>query len=608
MNNKNTNIIAAVILFFLLVICLIGVNTNSLTFDEKAHIPAGYTYLKYQDYRINPEHPPLIKSASSLPLLFKNINFPEDSENWQQKQEAPKWWVQFDLGDELIYQSNNNPRDIIIWSRIPMVLMLLVLGLFLFKWAREIGGNKTALMTLILFSFSPTLIAHGQLVTTDVGAALGAVIAIYFWLKFLKKPDVKNVILASIFFGLGLLFKFSLALLIPFFIIITVVYSILKHPNNKIKSLLKYIGLSLAIGVIAVCAVIWPIYAIHNYNYPIENQIRDTQTDLAPNPTPFLRDIVYDMTEINGVRHLAQYFRGLLMATQRTGFGNTVYFLGDISAEGWWYYFPVIYLLKEPLALHVLTLLIPLLLIIFAIKRKKRIKYLLRSIPRYVSNNFTIFSCLVFIAIYWAAAIVGNLNIGARHLIPTLPFLYLIISDLLRRILIKINSEKIKKQLVIVFSGCFLWYVISSISAFPNYIPYYNELAGGSKIGYIHAVDSNYDWGQDFYKLLYFVDNNNIDKIHLDYFGGENPEYWLMDKYQKLDPRKIRQDSQQRLINIDNQEVIQGWVAVSLNELMGGIANPVHGFEEEQTGHYLWLTNYPMVDRIGKTIFVYYID
>jgi hypothetical protein len=579
MNNKKTNVIALILLSLLFFVSLITAGLNSLTFDEKAHIPAGYSYLEYQDYRVNPEHPPLAKSIPALPLVFQEYQFPFESENWQQKNEAPRWWVQFDLGDEFLYQSDNNPREMILWSRLFMILMLVFLGWFLFNWAREIGGNKTALMTLFLFSFSPTMIAHGQLVTTDVGAALGVVLATRFWLRFLKNPIPKNIVLASLFLALGLLFKFSLVLLIPFLGLITLIYTLINFP----KKTLKYLVLSLVIGSIAVTAVIWPVYAWHNWNQPIEQQIRDTQADLKDNPIPPVRDLVYRMTETQHLRHLAQYFRGLLMATQRTGWGNNVYFLGEMSAKGWWYYFPVIFLLKEPLALHLLSLFLLMAFLYLLVKKRKPILGMIK-------NNFTLFSFFVFILIYWAAALIGNLNIGIRHLIPTLPFLYLILAEGMRRLMIK------RRKLVFFFSACFFWYGLSSILAFPHYLPYYNELAGGSEVGYLHAVDSNYDWGQDFYRLMEFIEENEVDSIYLDYFGGENPSYWLGDKYKPLDPRKIE--------SLDQTE---GWLAVSVNHLMGGLGRPVPEFDQE-TGYYYWLANEKPMARAGKSIMIYYID
>lgn len=55
---------------------------NSAIVDELAHIPAGYAYLHYHDYRLNPEHPPLMKDLAAIPLQFMNLKFPLDSSAW----------------------------------------------------------------------------------------------------------------------------------------------------------------------------------------------------------------------------------------------------------------------------------------------------------------------------------------------------------------------------------------------------------------------------------------------------------------------------------------------------------------------------------------------
>ena len=64
--------IAGVLLFY-------AAATDSAIFDESAHIPAGYSYVRYLDYRLNPEHPPLLKALAAFPLLFMNLNFPTAS-------------------------------------------------------------------------------------------------------------------------------------------------------------------------------------------------------------------------------------------------------------------------------------------------------------------------------------------------------------------------------------------------------------------------------------------------------------------------------------------------------------------------------------------------
>jgi len=104
---------------------------ESATMDELAHIPAGYSYLKFRDNRLNPEHPPLLKDLSAIPLLFLNLKFPTDSPYWQEGVNS-----QWDMGRVFLYESGNNADQIIQWARIfPILLTLLttVLVYFLAK-------------------------------------------------------------------------------------------------------------------------------------------------------------------------------------------------------------------------------------------------------------------------------------------------------------------------------------------------------------------------------------------------------------------------------------------------------------------------------------------
>ena len=79
MTNRFVNIIAALLLIFVFLIAVFSMKDDSATFDEIAHLPAGYSYLTQKDMRLNPEHPPLIKDLAALPLLFiKGINFPSE--------------------------------------------------------------------------------------------------------------------------------------------------------------------------------------------------------------------------------------------------------------------------------------------------------------------------------------------------------------------------------------------------------------------------------------------------------------------------------------------------------------------------------------------------
>jgi len=111
MSNRLTNFIAAILLIIMFSLALSSILDDTLTFDETAHIPAGYSYLTQRDYRLNPEHPPLAKDLAAFPLLFLNLNFPKDHPSWTQEGNAV-WWLQFDFGSQFLYKSGNNPDQI----------------------------------------------------------------------------------------------------------------------------------------------------------------------------------------------------------------------------------------------------------------------------------------------------------------------------------------------------------------------------------------------------------------------------------------------------------------------------------------------------------------
>ncbi len=581
MSNKITNIIAALLLAVMFIAALTSSVGDSPTMDELAHIPAGYSYLSQMDYRINQEHPPLIKDVAAIPLLFLNLNFPKDHSSWTKDING-----QWELGRQFLYNYGNDADEILFWARFPMILVLILLGFFLFYWTRKLGGNKAALIVLALFSFSPAFIAHGRLVTTDIGASLGLVAATFFWLKFLKNPINKNVIYAGLTFGAAMLLKFSLVLLIPFFVIITFVFALLKD-KEKIKNTFKYIKLALAAAIIGAF-LIWPIYQFHLLNYPPERQLNDTQLTLVSNSMRPLADLTIWMADKPGLRPYAQYMLGLLMATQRTASGNTTYFLGMVSAASWWYYFPAVYLLKIPLAFHILTL-ISLLTAAYSIKKPFWQKTKDRTLS-WIKNHFTEFSMFVFLAIYWFTSIMGNLNIGLRHILPVFPFTYILVS---LGIIKWLESKKFYKKIIV--SLLLSWYMASSLMIWPSYITYFNEIIGGSKNGYKYAVDSNYDWGQDLKRLAQWTDEKGIEKIYIDYFGGGDTKYYLKEKYNSWWGSR------------NKEELPEGsYLAVSATMLQGGRAIPVNNFDQP-TDYYNWLNNYEPVARVGNSIFVYFI-
>ncbi len=587
MSNRKTNIIAICLLVFLFIIAVFSIKDESLTMDELAHLPAGYSYLTQKDMRLNPEHPPLMKDLSAIPLLFiKNIKFPSEVKSWKEDVNG-----QWDFGSEFLFKNGNPVDKMIFWARIPMILILILLGYYVFRWAKELFGNKVALLSLFLFSFSPTFLAHGRLVTTDIGAAAGVFIATYYFLRFLKNSSNKNLILAGIFFGLAELAKFSLILLFPFFAITLFFWAISRSSN--LKTFLK-IGsryfLSLILIFIIGYVLIWGVYQYHTWNYPPERQVRDTQFILSSFGSKTLVNTVVWMADKPILRPAAQYLLGLFMVFQRASGGNTTYFLGEVSAAGWKTYFPIVYIIKEPLAFFILIMTV-LIYIAWLIKKPFWQKPIQRT-RIWLTSHFSEFAMLVFIAIYWTTSLKSNLNIGVRHLLPVFPFTILLVSSIT---IPWLNPPFIKIKKVFL-ALLLIWQAFSVITVYPHFLSYFNELAGGPENGYIYTVDSNLDWGQDLKRLTKWVEENKINKIYIDYFGGGDAKYYLKQKYAPWwgtrDPNELPKDS---------------YLAISVTFLQGGRGEPVPGFNQS-LGYYRWLDKYTPIEKIGYSIFVYYIN
>jgi 4-amino-4-deoxy-L-arabinose transferase-like glycosyltransferase len=465
---------AAFMLVAMFAVAVLSISNDTLTFDEKPHIGAGYSYLTQRDYRMNPEHPPLIKDLAAIPLLFLDLNFPIDSTTWTEASPSV-WWEQYDFGTELIYNSGNDADQIVFWSRIPMMVIMILLGWLIFRWTRELWGNKASLIALFFYVASPTFLAHGRLVTTDVGAAFGVVLASYFWIKFLKNPTKKYVIFAGLAFGVAMLIKFSLVLLIPFFAIITLVWAFIKNDGKKLVSILKYSGLAVLAAVIGVVFVIWPVYAFHVSNYPQDRQIKDTRDFLATTNVPeFAVNFNVWLEQNNITRPLGQYLLGILTATNRTATGNTTYFMGQISADSWKSYFPTVYFMKNPLAFHILTI-IAILWALWSLFKKRKIS----ETKNLIKNHLPEFAMLTWLAIYWIVSLSSNLNIGVRHLMPIFPFTIMLVAAVAAKLL----KEPWLKLKYCILGALFIAQIVSVAAVYPNFIAYFNETVGGAKNG-----------------------------------------------------------------------------------------------------------------------------
>ncbi|MCC6934186.1 MAG: glycosyltransferase family 39 protein [Candidatus Yanofskybacteria bacterium] len=560
--------------------------------DEVPHIGAGYSYVRMLDMRLNPEHPPLIKDLAGLALLPLPLN--------ERAFALPQWTDQVNgqwtFGRAFIFGSENNADIILRVARLPMLGVFLLGAWLVWLWARKRSGETGALIAVTLYAFSPTIMAHGRFVTTDMGAAIGVLAATYTFLQLLRAPTRRSFIWAFIALGLALLAKFSTVLLGPFFLGIALLYGLDGHwfAASAWRRALRMLGLTAAVGTAAFVGVVVPVYTLQTWNYPMERQLADTETILDSHADSLLKSAILwgaDKPVIRGATHWAL---GLAMVQQRSAGGNTIYWMGRVVTRGGPSYFPTVYFLKEPLAWWLLVSAAITALIFHHRRRRGE-----HARGHWWSDNFDEWVWLLWLAIYWTVSIRSTLNIGVRHLLPIYPFAILLVSGRIAVLLEWLKAHDARRWRItsLVIALILGWYSFEAIRVWPSSLSYFNQIAGGPSGGYRFVADSNLDWGQDLKRLAQWAEANDVRAISLDYFGWADPAYYLKGR-SVWTTGNIWKDAN----DFAQRNASDGWIAVSATFLQEATNRP-----RPSDTTYRWLLEYPPEIVIGNSIFVWHI-
>jgi len=243
---------------------------SSATFDETVRIPAGLSYLRWHDYRLNTDHPPLVKKLAALPLLVENIWPREIDQKEAESVALADWrtlpnsrsvlegaWVAstveyfkqwifahafiYGLRDESLARLHKadghvtgpytapttgeltradfyNDADALLF-RARMIVMALgiSLALCLYFWSRSLFGIPGGILSILLLCFDPNIVAHSGLVTTDIPVTFFISAALYFLWRICRRVEIGSVLFFLLFFGAAFVSKSSSAGLIVIF-------------------------------------------------------------------------------------------------------------------------------------------------------------------------------------------------------------------------------------------------------------------------------------------------------------------------------------------------------------------------------------------------------
>jgi hypothetical protein len=477
---------------------------NAATFDEGAHLPAGYTHLVLGDHRLNPEQPPLVKLLAAAPLLAVHPVVRTDHIAWT----AARQW---EFGRRFLYAWNDGDR-LLFLGRLPIVALTLLLIASIHARTRRLAGAWAAAIALGLAALSPSLLAHGNLVTTDVALALFVLLAVCAFDRLLERVTWGRLVATGLAVGAALATKFSGLVLVPLLLVLGAVgiggkrpleLALVRPPrtlNGTLRKARVVLMLQAAIAAMAL-VVIWASYGFRGA--------------LSPDPTvrAELRKVLEEPKEHSWQRAIVaaadaavvpeDYARGLLFVMKHSERRPT-FLCGRLSESGFPHYFLATFLLKTPIPL--------LLLVLVAVFRIPRLP------PRTAAFLW------VPPALYFAVALSRGLQIGHRHLLPVLPFLLVAAGEAAAAL---VRWRRPVGVVLVALLGA--WYAFGTLRNHPLHLAYFNEAAGGPENGWKVLVDSNLDWGQDLKRLKAWMAARGVEKIKLSYFGSADPAYYGID-------------------------------------------------------------------------------
>ncbi len=508
----------AVLLAVLGAVQVASVRDDSATFDEGLYVTAGYSYLKTGDFRMNVEHPPLAKLLLALPLILLDPTLPLGDPSW----------AKADLLDfsRVFLYGNRVPADRMLFAaRMVAILFTLMFGLAVALWAKWSFGAPAALVALFLFATDPNIIAHGRYATTDLLLAFFFFLAVAAWAGYLVRRRVRDLLWCGVTLGLALLTKFSAVLLLPVFAVLYVCRAWQEEGQDRAATASRgrlSVERSLVSMLVLAMICVAMVLAAYGLKARVCEPARAAGAQTA-NPYPCTLAETADPKTAAGhflgvlarALHLPDhpYLMGFYMQYRRNQEGAHSYLLGQHSFRGWWYYFPLVFVLKTPTAL-LATVAFCSVVGLIGLRRLGLAR--LRELP------FRWLALVMPVLIYFGSAMTSPINVGLRFLLPVYPFLFVFCAAGL----VRMRAGRFRRAFPYVLALIVVVQAAECAAIYPHYLAFFNTLAGGPDRGARYVLDSNIDWGQDLKRLKRYLDANHVQSVCLQYFGTASPYYY----------------------------------------------------------------------------------
>jgi len=509
------------------------------------------------------EHPVLVDGLGGLMLLLMpELTPPEQIPGWEDAH-------LFHFSQALLWHLGHDVDKMVFLARFPVIGLALILGAVVYRWAADLYGVPGGLLALALCVLNPNIVAHARILSSDLGAACLATSTLYLWWRWAQNPTLGRVTATTVVLGLALGAKTSNLLLIPLIGVLTAIRTWAESYRSPIEQRWRWPRACpersrravVAWGAMVTGAlfILWALYRF---------EIRPVPHLTGAVPVP-----------------AASYWEAVAWVRHEMGLGRPAFLWGQHTIWGWWYYFPVVFVLKTPLPL----------LILLGLAVWLRVT---RRIARPPSADYALW---IFPLLHFGLSAFSTLNLGYRHILSTVPLMTIYAARVMDWP--SLRSRWGRRGLFLLLG----WLTITALFIFPHHLAYFNELVGGPANGYRYLVDSNLDWGQGLKHLRRYLNEQDINDVWLGYFGTADPAYYLQKAGPALSEAEgiryrslFAPSSPYPAEDFSPINPAPGWYAISATVLQGPFSPEPDLFD--------WFRRHEPVARVGYSILVYRVE
>ena len=530
-------LLPAALLLLHLLLLISSIQQKSLTHDEPYHYQYGYNISYFNSSRIDDEKRPFF-SDSKMPFSYLNV-------------------IPGQIRDLFVPPPSEREayiahirKNVLIGRYVTMIFSLL-LGIYLYRWTNELYGRIAAHIVLFIYAFSPNILAHARLVTTDMYAICFITIALYYFWRFTGALNRRNAVLSAITLGIAQLTKYTALYLYPLFLLLLFikntprVFGFVKEKNSRgIFESLQKAGKAFLLFLIINLLIINTGFLFNGSLRPLkEYQFKSERFQALQQHLRILQDVplLLPVPFIEGIDWIFHH--------DKTGisFGN-IYLLGKIQQTnteefvGFTGYYWLAARFKLPIAIQCV---LAASLLYYCVKRKQY---------AFLKNELFLLLPACAYSLYFN--FLHKTQIGIRHALVILPLLYIFSGSLFQ------DWPRFRRRTRFFLGALAAYFLVSVLSYHPHYLSYFNELVWDRKNAYKILADSNLDWNQN--------------KIYLAAYLSEHPE-----------------------VTVNPSANTTGTVLVSVNDLVGVSESP-------ET--YQWLREqYEPIDHIAYSYLIFEI-